>query len=1131
MSGSQNNNLQNIQYNMDFRQRVKDFGFTGRPLRNNDYTKSYIKFIKNNPEAPVKQGDLFYRGKIRRRADYLDRRSNTGRLRPSVEREINEYIVTVSLREVTVDNITEMGTLKLSLTDRQHILSSFDSRGKNGILSDLEKMITIANRRGQDTNSRWVVKLSGTVKETRPSLFGADTVIDRDFNFQRSGNDILSIIAEMMDYIDEFTLNPTVPVSLSDITINSVELKLIDTSVGTGRFIKKKIKFDGFKLIDYNSKGKNNCFFWCISDEIKKHYKINRLTPERCNQYRALIGVKKDKMIPIKKCREFIKLIGANIYIMNRYGEDKGEYNSDNYDKTLFVLNNHIYTVEGKHERIKCKKCGILYFNKHCPKNCIKRQHWWTRTNGEGKKLVRPKKNFQEKENTSKYVLHYDIETETDSSPYNIHQPYIVGFTHYCWTTDKWIYGEFTGRNCMVDFVEYFRNVPKIKFLNAFNGDGFDHVFLSQVCIENEIEHEIKINNGRILELGIRKLTDKKIKQYKVVQQGRVNIPDGKWLSELEFKQLKEKNKRVFHNEREVYPYINTRDLSRHLTGTLNANLKGSGCKFQKGDIDHNLSVAWEDTDDKRRAEVRKYLVCDVEGLRELWEKYNNEFYDEYKINLSTYYTNSSMAYEIWKSVYLGKETCQIPNAIEDTFYRKSVYGGRCYPNKKSYTSKYYEDLIKGKISFDAVDDYLIDGDIKSLYPAVMTYQYPVGSAIETDKYIEGKMGIYEISFITNKKLLTSPLPRRDDSGRLSWDLKDGDGVYTSVDIERAKSVGYEITVHKGKYWEETAPLYKDYVLKMYEKKNNALKGTPRYNTCKILLNALYGKQIQKPIYTKQKSVKNKNQLLELIANNRIVSIMELNRVNWIITYEPINEIDINNTPSKPCQNGAFILAYSRDVMWKVFVDSGSLDNKKKLFHYTDTDSCQLHIDAMKNVKMGKRLGDLDNDLGDGCKIVKGIWIQPKLYMLKFIQKKSEVVKAYQKELKRDPNSPYLTNIQKKIDECGDRDYRFDTHYRGAGVPTKQLAEEKYDNMLNGLSEEFIPKFQMKRNLLGEKARLVVDGKVQLVKCDKMIVGHIKDTDVDVDGKLALNKVIASRSWCGRDFKSHIESYPLGYVY
>lgn len=1125
MNGSQNNNLQNIQYNMDFKQRVKDFGFTGRPLRNNDYTKSYIKFLKNNPEAPVKQGDLFYKGKVRRRADYLDRRSNTDRLRPKVEREINEYIETVSLREVVVDNNTEMGTLKLSLSDRQHNLMS--DNGRNNIISDLEKIIKSANRRGQDPNSRWVVKLSGTVKETRASMFGEDNVIDRDFNFQRSGNDIASILTEMIAYMEDWVENNLVQGSLSDILIDYLEIKFIDTSVGAKKgIVKKKIKFGGFKLIDYNSKGKNNCFFWCVRDEIFRHYGIQRLTPEKCNEFRVEIGVEKDKMIPIEKCQEFIKLIGANIYIMNQYGEDRGEYNSDDYEKTIFVLNNHIYTVEGRHQRKYCKKCKCFWINKHCPKACNKRACFMNK-----KKLVLPKKMYQEKENTNNYVLHYDIETETDSSPYNIHQPYIVGFTHYCWTTNKWVYGEFAGRNCMVDFVEYVRNVPKIKFLNAFNGDGFDHVFISQVCVENDIEHEPKINNGRILELSFHKKTDKKIKQYKIVKQGRVNIPNGKWLSAEEFETRRQNATTIIYDKREVYPYIRTRDLSRHLTGTLNDNLKGSGCKVQKGDIDHNLSVAWEDTDDLRKAEVKKYLVCDVEGLRELWEKYNNEFYDEYQMNLSSYFTNSSMAYEIWKSVYLNGETCEIPNAIEDTFYRKSVYGGRCYPNKKSYTSKYYEDLIKGKISFDDVDDYLIDGDIKSLYPAVMTYQYPVGSAIETDKYIDGKMGIYEISFITNKKLLTSPLPRRDDSGRLSWDLKDGHGVYTSVDIERAKSVGYEITVHKGKYWEKTAPLYNEYVLKMYDKKNNALKGTPRYNTCKILLNALYGKQIQKPIYTQQKSVKNKNQLLEVIANNRIISIMEINRVNWIVTYEPINEVDINNTPSKPCQNGAFILAYSRNVMWKVFVDSGSLYNQNNLFLYTDTDSCQLHIDAMKNVKMGKQLGDLDNDLGDGCKIVKGIWIQPKLYMLKFIQKKSEVIKAYQKELKRDPNSPYLKDIQKKIDQCGDRDYRFDIHYRGAGVPSKQLVEYKYDNMLNGFSEEFIPDFQMKRNLLGEKARLVVDGKVQLVKCDKMIVGHIKDTDVDVNGNLALNKVIASKSWCGREFKSHIESYPLGYVY
>jgi hypothetical protein len=62
---------------------------------------------------------------------------------------------------------------------------------------------------------------------------------------------------------------------------------------------------------------------------------------------------------------------------------------------------------------------------------------------------------------------------------------------------------------------------------------------------------------------------------------------------------------------------------------------------------------------------------------------------------------------------------------------------------------------------------------------------------------LEGKLGIYNIDYITNKYLIHS-IGGRQEEGKLIWDFKDGTWYYTSVDIEDMKSCGYQVDVIDG---------------------------------------------------------------------------------------------------------------------------------------------------------------------------------------------------------------------------------------------------------------------------------------------------------------------------------------------
>src|SRR5690606_13418478 len=105
------------------------------------------------------------------------------------------------------------------------------------------------------------------------------------------------------------------------------------------------------------------------------------------------------------------------------------------------------------------------------------------------------------------------------------------------------------------------------------------------------------------------------------------------------------------------------------------------------------------------------------------------------------------------------------------------------------------------------------------------------------------KTGIYRIQYVTNKDLIDSILPSREE-GRLIWDLKDGCGIYNSIDIDNALKQGYKIKIIEGYYWEKTENVFDNYINYLYQFKKNAKKGSAQYTLAKLMMNGLYGKTI-----------------------------------------------------------------------------------------------------------------------------------------------------------------------------------------------------------------------------------------------------------------------------------------------
>lgn len=138
--------------------------------------------------------------------------------------------------------------------------------------------------------------------------------------------------------------------------------------------------------------------------------------------------------------------------------------------------------------------------------------------------------------------------------------------------------------------------------------------------------------------------------------------------------------------------------------------------------------------------------------------------------------STSQLTYSIWVNrLYSRKENkIYLQNPEQEKFFRESIYGGRTYKYKDNFVSKQRNDYINGDMSFEDIDDYLIDADVNSLYPAAMMNSFPVGIPVKLktktleyfNKLIEEerkcpKIGIYQVQYTTNKNLIDGILPRR----------------------------------------------------------------------------------------------------------------------------------------------------------------------------------------------------------------------------------------------------------------------------------------------------------------------------------------------------------------------------------
>jgi DNA polymerase type B, organellar and viral len=804
---------------------------------------------------------------------------------------------------------------------------------------------------------------------------------------------------------------------------------------------------DTVKRIIHPKVSNNNCFFKCIQcfvPELREN-----LTRTKCNQIRKHYGVNADQSIDAKTALDIFRhysqegKFGLEIWSNDiLIGELKGTAET----LLLSLEDDHYSLIEIKKYQ-RCKECGRKYVNKH---TCNTNMRVFKKIN-EGKhryvinSFKRDKFNFDES-NTDVVIVHYDIETHTRSGSGNtkFHVPYIVGYIDNL--THSFQY--YAGADCMEQFITrlfQYSNYTKV-YVNAYNGSKFDHYeFVKKLNSMHTKDKSAKLdqlvlNNGAILKAEVGN--------------------------------------------------ISCFDISKHTTGTLRQNLQELGCAIQKGEFDYNLGDDWHNIAAEDQARCLEYLERDVVGLQELTQLLNKSCFENHGVNLYKFLSTSQLTYATWINFLYSEHYNPVflHTPDHEKFFRESIYGGRTYKYKHKFLSSQRQAYINKEIKFDDIDDYLVDADVNSLYPAAMKFKYPSGiphhlkpgtpsveyfnRLIKSDKKCP-KVGIYRVDYVTNKNLIDAILPKREE-GRLIWDLKNGEGIYNSIDIDNALKHGYQVVIIEGYYWEETENVFDSYINYLYQFKKKATKGSAQYKLAKLMMNGLYGKTIQRPILDENVIIYLHEEFIKYHIKYGGESMRALSDGSFFLTYQ--DEEQLISKINKPCYLGSFILGYSRRIMLDYlsktnpYFDSADINKQTENSpYYTDTDSIQIHQRNLKGIELNNEIEGISDDLGDNCKILYGGWIAPKLYFFEYVEKKDgkEVIKY---------------------------------HLKGKGIPKDQLTIEMFESMMSGKSVNV----EMERNF----KRINVNRNSKQQNIDNFSILKLE----------SLNKCINSTPWTGRHF-------------
>jgi hypothetical protein len=617
----------------------------------------------------------------------------------------------------------------------------------------------------------------------------------------------------------------------------------------------------------------------------------------------------------------------------------------------------HYYVFESKIKE-RCKTCYKLLLITN--KNHICNPSLVRYANKEKRNHIIPAKVKEENKINYDDVVYWDLET-FPTPENNVHTVYASAFMNGA------NYINYYGKESLKNTMEQFTNYSN-KIITAYNGSGFDFYFLIDQLTALNIEvSNLILSNGKLMSF-------------------------------------------TYGDNNKVF------DLCLFLTSSLDKACKDFNTLNRKTSFDHNKIKSWVDVE-THRGEVEPYHKNDVMALKELFEIFNDMMYNLFQANITTYLSAGHMAYNLWTSetndLYI-----ELPDQEKYNFVKKATFGGRCYPQQKEFKSSTFENIRNvenGKDLYKTLiqsNDFIFNADASSLYPASMRgfelcdVAYPTGESRWSDKpFVEwnkGKVGFYEVNFTCPRNITVPILPRKKLIGGkplgIEWSLEQGTGIFTSIDLQNAISMGYNIEfINKCLVWDKSESIFKGYVDKFYKIKEDAEKegNEVKRNVAKLFLNSLYGKTLQKANSQTTKIINSVWEFNEFLTeyNPENYTVLNDNKLLFVGSAK-----DFSTKITKPVQLGAFVTAYSRRIML-TYMKAIDPTLKSIVFTYTDTDSLHIkgeHYFKLKSLgyikdKQNASLGFLCSDIKNEGVIFYEKNIAPKNYYYCYVDNNGDI--------------------------------------------------------------------------------------------------------------------------------------------
>lgn len=407
----------------------------------------------------------------------------------------------------------------------------------------------------------------------------------------------------------------------------------------------------------------------------------------------------------------------------------------------------------------------------------------------------------------------------------------------------------------------------------------------------------------------------------------------------------------------------------------------------------------------------RRYCDMDVEILGKGYLKFREWMHDYFDEDINNHLTLPSIVSNIFlkRGIFDG---CYELSGLPRDFIAKAMIGGRCMLARNT------KHKVKARLN---------DLDATSLYPSGMKRMkgfmkgQPKPLALEqTNKSFLDTTDYYFVSVRIKKvnKHLDFPLLRKitDEGKKIFTNDMEGEVVYLGKtaldDAIKYQNIEYEII--NGYYFNEGFNTDINTIITEIFNRRATLKreGNPAELIFKLLMNASYGKLLQKAPDTKTTLMDDKDNNINVYLSRNHATIKQISYIdppeNTKYNFKRkcrIDSITAQSTHYNKIHLGIVILDETKRIMSEVMTTAQDEDIP---IYYQDTDSMMLHDEDIPRLEeafmnkynrklVGKDLGQFSSDLNpeedsefaqSGNKIKKiyateGIFVGKKAYILK----------------------------------------------------------------------------------------------------------------------------------------------------